>query len=242
MSLVAVKGVAATDGGGGVERWRGWNTLRVAVEAARERGVSTETVTLLMLLPVIATLVSVLHYIVGLSGYGIFMPTMISVALLATGIVEGLMLFAVVLVISVGSNWLLKRLRLHFWPARSIGLMMVAVAVFGLMAVTAGVGLAEEISIFPVLFMIMLSEEFVRTQLVKSGKEAKKLTLGTLALAVAGALIMKIGVIREWVLMYPDLAVVLVVVINVAVGNYTGIRLTEIGRFRGAVRVTSLKK
>ena len=83
--------------------------------------------------------------------------------------------------------------------------------------------------------MVMLAEEFVRTQLIKSRKEAVKLTLGTLTLAVVGAAIMDISWIRETVLLNPEI-VLGVVVVNVLVGNYSGIRLTEIARFKKAIR------
>ena len=136
--------------------WNGLNSLRKAEELAVERGVPANTIVLLLLLPLIATLVSVLHYVLGLSGYGIFMPTMIAVAFLATGILGGLVLFALILAISILSSLILKRFRLHFWPARSIGLMLISVGTFGLMVLATYVKVlnVSNISIFPILFMI----------------------------------------------------------------------------------------
>jgi hypothetical protein len=84
--------------------------------------------------------------------------------------------------------------------------------------------------------MILLAEEFVRTQLVKSKKEAKKLMAGTIVLALAGAMIMNLGSVQNLVLNYPELIILIVLVSNLIIGNYSGIRLTEITRFKGAVR------
>ena len=56
-------------------------------------GNANETISLLLLLPLVATIVSVMHYMVGVSGYGIFMPTMMAVVMMSTGIVNGLILF-----------------------------------------------------------------------------------------------------------------------------------------------------
>ena len=193
---------------------------------------------LLLLLPLIATLVSFLHYVVGLSGYGIFMPTMIAVAFLATGFFGGLLLFALILVISLIGNFILKKLKIHFWPARAINLMFISVAVFGLMLLTSFVDLIDisSISIFPILFMILLAEEFVRTQLVKSKSEAKNLMAGTIVLAVSGAVLMNFGSVQDFVLKYPELVILVVLISNLLIGNYSGIRLTEIKRFKGAIR------
>ena len=221
-----------------VGRWNGFNSFRWMVKVAVDRGVSTNTIVLLLLLPLIATLVSFLHYVVGLSGYGIFMPTMIAVAFLATGFFGGLLLFALILAISLLGNTILKKLKIHFWPARAINLMFISMAVFALMLLTSFVNIIDisEISIFPILFMILLTEEFVRTQLVKSRKEAKKLMAGTIVLALAGAMFMSFSSIQNLVLKYPELIILIVLVSNLIIGNYSGIRLTEITRFKGAIR------
>ncbi len=215
----------------------GW-VGKMLVDGAMESGVAEKTIVLLLLLPVIATLVSVLHYVIGLSGYGIFMPTMIGVTFLATGIFGGLLLFGVILLASILGNLMLKKLRLHFWPSRAINLFLISVAVFGLMILTASNQIINlsNISIFPVLFMILLAEEFVRTQLIKSRKEAVNLMLGTLILAVIGAVGMSWQWLQRIILVYPEAVVVMVLVVNLVVGNYTGIRLSEIKRFKKAIR------
>lgn len=220
-------------------KWNVLNSLRKAEELAVDRGVAANTIVLLLLLPLIATLVSVLHYVFGLSGYGIFMPTMLAVALLATGILGGVVLLAVILAISLLSNLILKRLRLHFWPARSIGLMLISMGTFGLMVLATYVKVLNisNISIFPILFMILLAEEFVRTELAKSKNEAKQLMAGTLVLAMVGAAVMGLRTVQEAVLLHPGISLTVGLVINLAVGNYTGIRLSEIGRFKKAIRL-----
>lgn len=227
-----------------VENWNGFNSLRVIIGWAVERGVSTNTVVLLLLLPLIATLVSFLHYVVGLSGYGIFMPTMIAITFLATGVFGGLLLFAIILVISLLSNAVLKKLKLHFWPARAINLLMISMGIFVLMVFSSFVEWINisQISIFPILFMILLAEEFTRTQLVKSKDEAKNLMLGTMILAIVGAVVMNFDWVQGIVLKYPDLIVILVLVVNLVVGNYTGIRLSEIKRFKKAIRSAKQNK
>jgi hypothetical protein len=221
-----------------VSGWGVFNFGKTVVRVAIDRGIEPNLIVLLLLLPLVATLVSVLHYVFGLSGYGIFMPTMIAVTFLATGIFGGLLLFAMILMISVFGGLLLRKLKLHFWPARSINLMLISVGTFGLMLVSSSVQIIDisNISIFPVLFMIMLCEEFVRTQLVKSKSEAKKLTFGTLVLAIIGAVTMNIAEVQRLVIMYPEGVILLVLVVNLAVGNYTGIRFSEVKRFKKAIR------
>jgi len=119
-----------------------------------------------------------------------------------------------------------------------MGLMMISLVVFGLMVGLTYLKIVEiqNLSIYPILFMILLAEEFTRTQLAKSKKEAVSLTLGTLILAIFGAIILKMSEIQNLVLQNSEITVLVVVVINIVVGNYKGIRLMEIKRFKNAIR------
>lgn len=221
-----------------VPKWNGFNSFKWMIKFAIERGVATNTIVLLLLLPLIATLVSFLHYVVGLSGYGIFMPTMIAVTFLATGVAGGLLLFALILAISLVGSVILRKLKIHFWPARAINLLFISLGIFGLMVLTSFVNIFDisKISIFPILFMILLAEEFVRTQLVKSKSEAKNLMAGTIVLAIAGAMLMNFEWTQGIVLKNPELIILIVLISNLLIGNYSGIRLTEVKRFKGAIR------
>lgn len=220
------------------DKWNGLNTVKVASQMAVSRGVSENTIVLLLLLPLLATLISVLHYIFGFSGYGIFIPSMIAVAFLATGVTAGLLLFGMILIMSLLSNMVLRRYRLHFWPSRAINLVFISIGTLGLMLGMSYIPAVEikNISIFPILLMVLLSEEFVRTQLAKSRSEAKKLTLGTLILAGVGAGVMSLQMVQEVVLSYPELCLITGLLVNLVVGNYSGIRLSEIKRFGKAIR------
>ncbi len=221
-----------------VGKWNGINTLQKMIRWAIARGVPANTIVLIFLLPLIATIVAFLHYVLGLTGYGIFTPTMMAVTLLNTGIAGGLLLFMAILGMSMVGRILTSKLKLHYWPSRSINLLIVSLVTAMLMFGSSYLTFLDisQISIFPILFMIMLSEDFVRTQLAKSKKEAKRLTIGTLALSVFGAALMDITFIQEKVLLYPEAAIAVVLLVNLLVGNYKGIRASEFKRFAKAIR------
>jgi len=221
-----------------VGNWNGINTFRKMIRWAIERGVPASTMVLVFLLPLIATIVSILHYIFGLTGYGIFTPTMMAVTFLNTGIAGGLLLFVAILAMSLLGRMLTARLKLHYWPSRSINLTFVSLVAALLMFVTSNLKFIDisQISIFPIMFMVMLAEDFVRTQLAKSKKEAKKLTIGTLLLSIFGAVIMNVSFVQEKVLLFPEVTILLVLVVNLWVGSYQGIRFSEFKRFAKAIR------
>jgi len=214
------------------------NFLKYAIRAAIDKGVSTNTIVLIFLLPLIGTIVSALYYLVGLTGFGIFMPAMISVSFLATGIVGGLILFGMILFLTSVFGQVLRRIRLHQRSRRTVILWVVSLTTFILLFLSPNLHLFDltKISIFPILFLILLSEEFVRVQMGKSRKRAISLTLGTLFIAVVGAILMSWDKLQELVILYPEFSLLTIFFLNLFIGRYTGFRLLEYRRFKSVLR------
>ena len=89
------------------------------------------------------------------------------------------------------------------------------------------------VGIFPVLILILLAESFSEVQATKSMRTAVSLTLETIVLALMAAGVLSLEAVQRWVLLNPELAVVIVAVADVFMGKYTGLRLKEYWRFKG---------
>jgi hypothetical protein len=218
--------------------------LKYLVRVGVARGIPASTIVLILIMPMLATIIAILHYWVGVTGFGTFMPTMVAITFVAIGVTGGLALFATTLLISLAAAYGLRKVRLHYWTRRSISLLFISLGTFFLMMISSFWGGTDltKISIFPVLIMILLSEEFVRTQLIKSDAEARRLTLGTLVLAILASLLMSWRWLQEMVLLNPEGTLVIVVGVNLVVGKYTGYRLMEHRRFGKAIRDKVKKK
>ena len=191
------------------------NFLKHFVRYAVDKGVPANTIVLILLLPLIGALVGLLQYFVGLSGFSTFMPAMIAVTFLATGIAGGLILFGVILIATLFSGKILRRFRLYYWPRRSITLMIVSLIAFIVLALSPSLGLLDltQISIFPILFLILLAEEFTRVQVGKSKKSAVSLTIGTLVVSILGASLMSWEYLQKLVLLNPEISFLVVLVL-----------------------------
>ncbi|MFH1602180.1 MAG: 7TM domain-containing protein [Candidatus Shapirobacteria bacterium] len=213
------------------------NFLKYSVRFAVSRGVPANTIILILLLPLVGALVGAVQYGIGVPGFGIFMPAMIAITFLATGIVGGLFLFAVILISTVLAGRSLKKVKIFYWPRRAITLMIISLITFGFLAVSPSLSLLDltQISIFPILFLILLSEEFTRVQLGKSKRSAMSLTIGTLVISILGASLMAWEKLQELVLLNPELSFLAVLVLNLLIGKYTGWRLLEHKRFKAVL-------
>jgi len=209
------------------------NFLRYLIRTAVRSGVSPNTIILIFLLPLVGALVGILQYFVGLSGFGMFMPAMLAVTFLATGISGGLFLFAAIVLVNNLVGRLLRPVHLHYWPRRAIALTFTSLATFFVLLAAPFLGINEltQVSIFPVLFFILLAEEFTRTQLGKSRRTATSLTLATIILAILGDILMNWSLLQRLVLLNPEVSFLTVLVFNVLIGRYSGFRLLEYRRF-----------
>lgn len=205
-----------------------------------EQGVPLETVALLLMLPIIATLVAFFRQVVGIKAFGIYTPSIITFALIAfdpNGLKYGIAIFVSVILVGMVSRYILKHFRLLYLPRVAITLSIVSFAILGILAVGGAfhrTGLAG-IDIFPLLIMITLAEKFVATQIEKGNKVASILALETLVISVAGYFLVSWDALTMLILEHPW-AVLLTFIVNFSLGKWTGLRLSEYLRFRKVFR------
>lgn len=210
------------------------NFLNNIIAQAVAGGVSEATIILFLLIPLVASLVAAARHLVGFRGLGIFIPTALALAFFVTGIGVGLLIFAAILLTASLARRLLRKLRLHYLPRMALLLWFVTLAILILVFISPYFGLGEltGVSIFPVLILILLAEEFIEVQMGKSLREAMRLTLETIILALLGFILLSLPPLQRLAIRQPVWTMVAPLVINILVGKFTGLRLLEYGRFR----------
>lgn len=212
------------------------NPLKHAIRGAVQSGVSTNTILLLLLLPVVASIIAAARHLVGLRGFGIFLPAALSIAFFAIGPVLGIALFLLIVAVSTLARLVLRRLklRLQYLPRMALILWLVSLGVLGVLFTAPIFGNRDivDVSIFPVLFLVLLSEDFTRVQLGKSVGVAVNLTSETLILALISFAAISLEAVQHFALLNPEILVVGVAVFNFFLGKYVGLRVLEIWRFR----------
>jgi len=90
-------------------------------------------------------------------------------------------------------------------------------------------------SIFPALILTILAEEFIAAQFKLGVRSALTITAWTLVLSTICYFIVSSELFRTLILSYPEI-ILLTVPINVALGQWGGLRITEYFRFRELLR------
>src|SRR4030042_1358260 len=149
------------------------NPIKYAIRAAIESGVPANTIVLLLLLPVVAAIIAAARHLIGLRGFGIFLPAPI-----------------------------IRRPEL------------------------------TNVSIFAVLILVLLAEDFTRVQLGKSAKVAINLTTETLILSLVSYMFLTLEPLQKFALLNPEILILSVAVFDFLLGKYAGLRFLEFWRFR----------
>ena len=216
------------------------NPVKYAIRGAVNAGVPANTIVLLLLLPLVAFIIAFTRNVVGIRGFGIFLPAALSVVFVATGPVIGISIFLVIVAVATAIRMLLRRfkLRLQYLPRMAFILWVV---VLGVLAILFSAPLIKfpdlaNVSIFAVLIMILLAEDFTRVQLGKSANTAVTLTFETLILSLISYVFLTLQPLQSYVLLNPEATILGVAVLDLLLGKYTGLRIMEFYRFRRLIK------
>ena len=212
------------------------NPVKYAIRGAVSAGVPANTIVLLLLLPIVTFVIAFSRNVVGIRGFGIFLPAALAVTFVATGPVVGIGLFLVIVLVSTATRIVLRKLKikLQYLPRMSLILWAVVLGVLGVLFMAPLIRFSSlaNVSIFAVLILVLLAEDFIRVQLGKSVKTALQLTTETLILALISYLFLTLGALQKFVLLNPEVTLLTVGVLDFALAKYSGLRLMEIYRFR----------
>jgi hypothetical protein len=205
-----------------------------------EQGVPLQTVALLLMLPIVVTLVAFFRQVIGIKAFGIYTPSIITFALLAfdpNGLKYGIAIFISVIAVGTLSRLLMKQFRLLYLPRVAMTVSIVSLSILGVLVIGGmfqRTGLAA-VSIFPLLIMITLAEKFVATQIEKGSRIALILAVETLVISVTGYFLVSWDALVTLILSHPWI-ILLTFVINFSLGKWTGLRITELLRFRTIIK------
>ena len=209
-----------------------FNLAGYTVQYAVRSGVPANTIILILLLPVLATGAVFFRQIIGLPTLEVLVPIAFSITLVATGAAAGVILLATILFASILARLILKKIRIMQLPKLALSTFLVSICVFLSLTASASLGLitVQNLSFLPVLLLILLSDKIVALHLARGSKTAIIITFFTLLLGALGFILLSVAAIRNYILLYPEI-IFLLIPINLILGRYFGLRLTEYHRF-----------
>ncbi|MCP4298836.1 MAG: hypothetical protein GY786_24915 [Proteobacteria bacterium] len=209
-----------------------FNVLRV-YELFRDANISLGILKILLMIPVGGLIATFFRNVIGTQTFGTFLPALIAAASYQTGVWWGLAGFCFVIFVLAGVRLLFEKMDLMHTPKLSAMLTIVVILVIGLSLASArytGLGL-ERFSLFPIAILTLTTERFSLTIEEKGAIKALWILLQTLGVTFICYLFMSNLFLQVSFLAFPELSL-MVIGMNLWLGRWVGLRLTEFYRFR----------
>lgn len=229
---------------------RPWNFMSHLVNVLINQGIPDNTIALLLLLPIIATVVAFMKQVVGATTFGIYTPSIITLSFLVIGMYAGLLTLIIAILVGAAARPILKKVHMLFIPKMAIVITLVSLTLILLLISSSNFGIFDaeflSIAIFPMLILSTLVEKFVSVKSSKGLSSAAALMTSTIIVSIVayflvggevnfGFATLSFKWIKDLVMSYPEL-IFLLIPFNLALGKWTGLRVLERIRFREIFR------
>ncbi|MEI6887465.1 MAG: 7TM domain-containing protein, partial [bacterium] len=203
------------------------------------------TVIFLYTLPILATLIGISRYIIGLRTFNLYPHLILTyiffqlsftntntynvVGALKYGIFIVLFTLIAIILIKSATN----RINMHFIPKKAITIificvfLLISLVLAGALYKTAFVNIDSIV----LLLVVIIAEEFLSIYTKKGIETLLRVTFGTLTISILMFLLISWPEFQTFILSNSWVLVV-VLVINYIVGKYMGLRITEYFRFK----------
>ncbi len=197
-------------------------------------GIPLDLLRILIMLPLGATVTVIFRNVVGLRIFGTFLPALIAVACRGTGLPLGLAGFATVLALVGLARFVLDRMNLLHTPKLAVMLTLVILVMITLAAgaVSFGFGTLAYISLFPIAVTTLTTERFALTVEEEGWREAFTVSAQTAVVVAACYAVMESAALQAVFVAFPELLLA-VIAVDLWLGRWMGLRLTEYRRFGG---------
>ncbi len=196
-------------------------------------GISQNLLVILLMIPLGAIVVVIFRNVIGLETFGTFLPALIAAAARETGLLWGLIGFAMIILISSLVRRLLDRVQLLHSPKMAILLTNVVILMLLMTIVGVHFGFFElaHISLFPIAILAITAERFTIVEIEQGWQKAIVMSLNSIIVIAAAYAVMGSLFLQSMILAFPEL-LFLVIALNLWLGKWVGMRVTEFYRFR----------
>ena len=195
------------------------------------------TIKWLTIFPLAILVIVLLRNVIGIQTMGTFTPMLISLALVKTGFISGLICFTVIITLGLLIRALMSKFNLLLVPRISAVVIFVILIMqlLTLLGFRFSLDIALSAVFFPIIIMAWIIERASITWEEDGAKNACREIFNSLFVAVITYFIVSDEHIRHVMYVFNELNLVILFIVML-LGTYTGYRLTELKRFAPIVK------
>jgi len=200
-------------------------------------GISTDILTLLIFIPIVATLVNFFRYILGIKTLGIYPALILGFAYYLSGARYGIIITIVVILVTLINYTILKKIRMHYISRVTINYFMLAIILTFLYFLLYNIPMTQinidfsQVNPIAIVLIATLSD-FVLKTYDKKDLFGTIIAFGeTMVIASLGWMIIRYEAISTYIINNLWILLVLLL-INFLIGKYINLRLMDLFRFK----------
>lgn len=200
-------------------------------------GLASNTIALFLLFPLCTLVISFLRNVIGIKTFGVFLPMLIAAACVFTGLFRGIVAFTVILAVSYLSHLVFDKMRM-LKIARLASIITINTLFFiaGLSLIGSHTNLEfGMLSLFPVVIISFVAERIHHMSDEHDWLGFLTVSLGTLFSITICFLVLSSFLLEGLFSFYPEFYM-LVLALQIYIGQWTGLRISELHRFRGILK------
>ncbi len=196
-----------------------------------------EVYQVLIMIPIGALIILLLRSFIGIHTFGTFMPVLIALAFRKTDLVDGILLFVLIVSLGLSVRFYLEKLKLLLIPRLSAVLSTVVILMMTLSVFSNQLGFETGLSValFPMVILTMTIERMSIVWEERNAWEAILQGIGSLFAAAIAFVVMSNLYMEHLFFVFPEL-LLMVIAAMLLLGCYQGYRLSELIRFRELIK------
>lgn len=194
---------------------------------------SAQTIAIFLLFPLCALVVTFLRNVVGLQTFGVFVPMLIAITCTYTGLVNGIIGVAVTVALAFVTLIAFEKVRMLKVPRLAATITVITMAVL-LLFLFADFDHPMDVgffALFPIVIISFVAERLMQLSSERDWQGLLVRGLGTIVSISICYFFLQSVYLQGFFALYPE-AFILVLGLQIYIGCWTGIRMSELFRFR----------
>ena len=191
----------------------------------------------LSIFPLAILIIVLMRNVVGLQTMGTFTPMLLSMAVVKTGFWQGMICFGIMIGLGLIIRFLMNRFNLLLVPRISAVVIFVIIIMQGLTVLGYKMdwSIAQSAVFFPIIITAWIIERASITWEEDGPLNAAKEIIFSILVAIIVYAVISVEYIRHIMFAFSELNIVILIIVML-LGTYTGYRLLELKRFRPLIK------
>ncbi len=196
------------------------------------QGLSQQDLIILLAAPVLILIITFSRQIIGLRGFGIFVPLLMIFGLLKLGFASGTYIIVLTTIITSLIRYLLKDIRILYFP-RIAFILSLAISSLFLIFLSAPLFFSFNFksSILAMLSIVVFAEKLAAVQIEQDLKTSVILTAETLLISLTGFFLISWQFFQEFIMTNYPAVIIISLLLTLLLGKWSGLRILEYIRF-----------